>query len=256
MERQVRFSNAFGETIIGTLHVPEISSDRGIVLGHCFTCSRHTGILREIATYLSKNGFMALRFDFSGNGQSEGTFEQSTYSKQVSEMSAGADVLAKEGVQWMGLAGHSLGASVAVLTAAREGRIRAVCAIAGRLASMSPSHFLNRQQKDELTRTGRVHFNSRGRALELTSSFFSDARNYNLPEIIAGLRAPLLVVHGDQDDIVPVTEARRTKEANPDRVELAVFENADHMFSATDLRESTAQYITAWFSAQYEMASI
>jgi len=35
-----------------------MSSDRGIVLGHCFTCSRHTGILREIAKQLSFKGFM------------------------------------------------------------------------------------------------------------------------------------------------------------------------------------------------------
>jgi len=255
MERQVQFSNEAGESIRGTLHSPESPTDRGVVLGHCFTCSRHTGILRAIATHLNRKGFTALRFDFSGNGQSEGAFEQSTYSKQISEMTTGTDILASEGVQWIGTAGHSLGASVAVLTAARSERIRAVCAIAGRLSGMSPKHFLSRRQKDELTRSGRVQFSSRGRALELTSTFFSDAGRYNLPEIVAELRTPLLVVHGDQDDIVPVEEAYRAGKANPERVELAVFENADHMFGATDVQESVAERVAAWFSTQYATTS-
>jgi len=170
-------------------------------------------------------------------------------------MTAGTELLVEAGIQWVGLAGHSLGASVAVLTAAQEDRVRAVCAIAGRLSGMSPKHFLNSHQKDELTRTGRVQFSSRGRSLELTSTFFSDARGYDLHEIVAGQGAPMLVVHGEMDDIVPVSEARRAKETNPDRVELAVFNNADHMFSAADIRESVAQRITEWFSAQYEMTS-
>jgi len=198
---------------------------------------------------------MALRFDFSGNGQSEGVFAQSTYSKQISEMTTGTALLAEEGVQWIGAAGHSLGASVAVLTAARSDRIRAVCAIAGRLSGMSPNHFLSRPQKNELNRTGRVRFNSRGRALELTSTFFSDADQYNLPDIVADLNTPLLVVHGDQDEIVPVAEAYRAEKANPERVELAVFDNADHMFGATDVQESVAERVAAWFSTQYATTS-
>ena len=255
MERQVEFSNAVGESIRGTLHKPELATDRGVVLGHCFTCSRHTGILRSIANHLSREGFMALRFDFSGNGQSEGVFAQSTYSKQVSEMTTGVDFLAAEGVQWVGTAGHSLGASVAVLTAARSERIRAVCAIAGRLSGMSPKHFLSRPQKDELNRSGRVQFSSRGRALELTSTFFSDAGRYNLPEIVAELRTPLLVVHGDRDEIVAVEEAYRAEKANPEGVELAVFNNADHMFGDTDVQELVAKRVAGWFSTQYATTS-
>jgi len=74
--------------------------------------------------------------------------------------------------------------------------------------------------------------------------------------MVAELRVPLLVVHGDQDDTVPDSEAYRVREAGPERVNMAVFDNADHMFSTADLRESAAQRIAAWFSAQYEKTSI
>jgi uncharacterized protein len=86
MEEQIDFKNHQGEKLAATLHLPKKPTGCGVVLGHCFTCSRHTGILRQVAGELSRKGFFALRFDFSGNGQSEGIFEESTYSKQISEM--------------------------------------------------------------------------------------------------------------------------------------------------------------------------
>jgi len=97
VEEQVRYKNIYGETLAGTLHLPDTSSDRGIVLGHCFTCTRHTSILRRIAKDLSEAGFIVLRFDFSGNGQSQGEFSESTYGKQVTEMETAADVIASHG---------------------------------------------------------------------------------------------------------------------------------------------------------------
>jgi hypothetical protein len=73
------FTNSIGEKLSGTLHRPNVSSGFGFVLGHCFTCSRHTRILIDLSNALTNLGFCVLRFDFSGNGQSEGRFEDSTY---------------------------------------------------------------------------------------------------------------------------------------------------------------------------------
>ena len=88
MEQQIKFDNPQGETLVGTLHQPEQKAVGGVVAGHCFTCSRHTGILRRMCKDLGDAGFMVLRFDFSGNGQSEGEFAQSTFTKQITEMKA------------------------------------------------------------------------------------------------------------------------------------------------------------------------
>ena len=88
MEQQIRFDNSMGEALAGTRHQPVGLPVGAVIAGHCFTCSRHTGILRHICSDLCDAGFMALRFDFSGNGQSQGQFEQSTWSKQILEMEA------------------------------------------------------------------------------------------------------------------------------------------------------------------------
>ena len=71
MEHTVHFENPQGEKLAGTLHEPATPADKGVVIGHCFTCSRHTRVLRRVAVNLSEAGFATLRFDFSGNGQSQ-----------------------------------------------------------------------------------------------------------------------------------------------------------------------------------------
>ncbi len=46
------------------------------------------------------------------------------------------------------------------------------------------------------------------------------------------VRAPWLIVHGDQDTSVPVDDAHRLFEAAPDTAELLVVEGGDHTFGA------------------------
>ncbi|MFC1515227.1 alpha/beta hydrolase [Thermodesulfobacteriota bacterium] len=250
MEQQVSFPNQSGEMLTGTLHTPDMATGRGVVFGHCFTCTRHTGVLREICSLLTEQNFMALRFDFSGNGQSEGLFSDSTYSKQIAEMKTAAEFIADKGAGWIGLSGHSLGASIALLAASRVHDIKAVCALSGRLSGLNAYRFLNETQRRELKETGRVFFSSRGRSLELTDGFFDDAGKYSLPEAIAALQKPLLVVHGDRDEIIPVKEAYHAKELKPEETTLAVIPEADHMFSLPEHRRQVAELVVKWFKEQ------
>ena len=110
MESAVFFYNGTGKKIVGTIHMPEKTPECGVVLGHCFTCSRHTSILRDISRALVMKNIAALRFDFSGNGQSEGDFSNTTYTRHIAEMKQAVDFLGKQGISRFGLAGHSMGA--------------------------------------------------------------------------------------------------------------------------------------------------
>jgi putative redox protein len=250
MERPIHFKNKQGEKITGTLHLPDAATDRGVVLSHCFTCSRHTSILRQLGHDLAEAGLMALRFDFSGNGQSEGDFSHSTYTKQISETKIACDVISSHGASLIGLAGHSMGAVIALLTAVKMKTTKAVCTIAGRLSGMNAMRFLNRDQRHELDHTGQVAFTSRGRPLTLTQDFFSDADRFDLLEMLPSLKIPLLIVHGDRDEIIPVNEAHTAHGFNPDKSELAIVAGADHMFSNKSHREEVSRQIVTWFENQ------
>ncbi len=254
MEQPVYFSNHLNEKLSGTLHLPDEASDKGIVIGHCFTCSRHTRVLQQISHDLSKTGFMTLRFDFSGNGQSEGNFAESSYTKNIADMKAAIAFISEQGANWIGLAGHSLGAAIAILTAAQLPAVGAVCSLAGRLSSARVIHFLNKNQTKELQQNGRVSFTSRGRSLQLLKEFFDDADQHNLPKTVAALTADLLIIHGEKDEIVPVKEAYRAHKLNPDSIDLAVIPEADHMFSDEKHRLQVAALVVDWFVKQADEA--
>ncbi len=250
MEQPVHFYNHQGEKLTGTLHLPDRPAHRGVVFGHCFTCSRHTGIIRHICSKLEGEAFMALRFDFSGNGQSQGRFDESTYSKQIEEMKIATGFIAEKGALWIGLAGHSMGAVISILTAARMNTVKAVCALAGRLSGLNATHFLSQSQRKQLYDTGRVSFSGRGRSLQLSTGFFADAGGYNLPKTLATLQAPLLIVHGDHDKIIPVQEAYLAQKLNRENTTLAIFPGADHMFSHKEHRQQVSELVVEWFKKQ------
>lgn len=86
------------------------------------TCDRST----------CRRGTSAARFDFSGNGESGGTFQFANYSQQVEELRAVAEHLKGRGMRVTGVVGHSMGGNIVLLYAAKYQDVSKVVNIAGR----------------------------------------------------------------------------------------------------------------------------
>jgi putative redox protein len=253
-EEQVTFNNEYGEKLSGTLHWPGQETRRGVLLAHCFTCSRHTSILRQLGQDLAQAGIAALRYDFSGNGKSEGLFADTSYTKHVGEVEAAAALLDQKGVDQIALAGHSMGATISLLAAGRIINAHALCTLAGRLSRPDFTHFLSPSQRRELENSDRVEFESRGRRLTLNKDFFLDAARYDLTQTVAQLTVPLLVVHGDRDEIIPVAEARSLEAMAMPQVDVFVVQGADHMFSNPVHRRQVSGMVTQWLDRLWPSA--
>ena len=246
MEETVHFKNDDGEKLAGTLHLPDLPASDGVIFGHCFTCSRHTSILRETARKLADRGIAALRFDFSGNGQSDGDFINTAYTRHISEMKLAGRFLAAKGISRIGLAGHSMGAAISILAADQMDNVVGVCALSGRLGGLDPEGSFTAEQLSELRQSGRLEFLSRGRPLVLSSTFFVDAARYDILKAVRALKPSLLIIHGDQDEIIPVWNGQAAAAINP-RATLEIIAGADHMFSDAGLREAAAELTADWF---------
>jgi len=114
-----------GQQIFGILHRPQIPSNPPVVLIlHGFASSKH-GSNRcyvTLAEKLAQAGIAALRFDFRGSGDSEGSLSEITLEDLVSDaLSVVENLGSLPGIDAtrVALFGASLGGTISILTAAR-----------------------------------------------------------------------------------------------------------------------------------------
>ena len=122
-----------------------------------------------------------------------------------------------------------------------------MCTVGSRISGLKVTGFLSRTQREILEKTGEVTFTSRGRFLKITDEFFTDADRFDLPQILQSFDKPLLMVHGDKDEIIPVREAYKAREMSNGGAQLEVIAGADHMFSRKEDRQAVSQLVVEWF---------
>ena len=138
MERIVNSKNE-GQTLVGIMTFPgEIQKPLPVaVLLHGFTSNKNedsivgtgVGMFYYTAKQLSEAGYITLRFDFRGHGESDGDFKDLTISNLISDTLAAIDFIANQkGVysERIGLLGRSLGGLTAAYVGCRDVRIKSI----------------------------------------------------------------------------------------------------------------------------------
>ena len=247
MDAPISFRNSYGDTLAGILSEPQDPNGNGIALLHCFTCTKHHRILRNLSQSLCDAGFTVVRFDFSGNGESTGKIEESDYTKMIGDVKEAVSLLRDRGMKKVGVAGHSMGAMLSALSAHEDKRIAAVGFIAGssqaaRVREIFPDSILEKAERE-----GVVEAFVYGRSIVLRREFLHDVEKYNIGHAIATLRRPLLVVHGTKDETIPVFHARQIYAWASEPKTLELIDGADHMFKKEEHLALLRQKTTAWF---------
>ena len=114
--------NNSGEKIDYSFHDSE--SEMVVIIGHGVTGNKDRPLVVAFGEGLATSGISVLRFSFSGNGDSEGRFVDSTITKELSDLNAVIDAVEAEGKRVI-YAGHSMGGAVGVSVAAVDKRIQA-----------------------------------------------------------------------------------------------------------------------------------
>ena len=136
----------------------------------------------------------------------------------------------------IGIVGHSLGGGIAILYAADDPAIRAVVgwSSVAKWERFDPAAIAEwRRQGWILVKNLRT-----GQDLRLSVGFLEDVeRNRDRLDILAASRrlpAPLLVLHGDADESVPIAEGEAiVSAATPGRARLVRVAGAGHTFGVT-----------------------
>lgn len=210
------------------------------------------GFFPALTDLLTDRGFTVIRFNFSGNGMRPGdervtdldAFRTATFSRDLEDLrtllaalggSIGQGVV---DIDSLGLLGHSRGGGTAILAAGHPDWAERV----GALVTWSAISTFDRMDDNEKLawrQRGEVPvINARtGQELALDRVVLDDleAHREELDILAAASRrtAPWLLVHGDDDETVPVAEARSLAEFAGGVGCLLEIPGAGHTFGAT-----------------------
>lgn len=191
-------------------------------------------LFAQLAGDLAARGFVVLRYDKRGVGQSGGRVETVTLQDYADDVVAAVRWLEKRpeiDKRRIAIAGHGEGASVALLAAAREKKIAAVV-LAGATGTRGTEAVLEQQQYSlellktpESERASKIELQKKiveaaasGKGLDalpaeirerVDSPWYRSLLLFDPEQILPKVRQPLLILHGELDKQVPPHHAQR-----------------------------------------------
>ncbi len=198
---------------------------RAAALGHVLLCHGNAGNVGDRvlhAAVLTAAGFDVLLFDYRGYGHSSGTpSEQGTYRDARAALSC---LLGQPDVDCARVLylGESLGGAVALELALAH----------------PPAGLVLLSAFTSVREMGRLHYGM------IPTALVPDA--YPSLRLIADLRAPLLVLHGEDDMIVPVEQGRALFDAAPDPKRLRILPGVGHNDIVSSAGGAVGEEIRSW----------
>ena len=191
-------------------------------------------------------GFVTLIFNFRGTGRSQGNLDILGWTR---DLQAALDLLysLKEvDKKHLCLLGFSGGAAVSIYTAAHDPRVSLVATCA------CPADFHSLHQREtpiesiqRFRQIGAIRDNDFPPSIDEWQKGFETVTPIDWVDRISP--RPLLVVHGDTDELVPVEHARRLYQKAKEPKELKVIQGAQHRMR---VNQAAMDFVLDWLKAR------
>jgi len=236
-----QIENNIDEYIAGDIYFP-IQTNRKIpvvFISHGFKGWKDWGFFPYVSERIAKAGAIAVCFNYSLSDIKEGSdlvsdidkFANNTISQELEDLNilinSFNDLTIPEfqGLEkyWNNdiyLLGHSMGGGISLITAKTNLSVKKVAL----WSSVAKFDRYTERQKDIWKKKGLIEFANRktNQMLRMNHSYLEDVNNnqdlFNLPNTIAGLNTPVLLIHGRQDVTVPLKEAEMLIKADRNNI--------------------------------------
>jgi len=248
MQEKIFFKNSSGQKLAGVLHVPNNKKKYpAVVMLHGRGSDKETHDKTGFADSLMKHGFIVLRFDMPGCGESDGRMEEMTISSEVDSAKAAIDFLCKQKFvdsKRIELTGSSQGGFDSLVLAPKDSRIKALVTVSAVIdfdeTFSKRGTDLKQWKKDGFSIIGK-------RLLKLNYSYVEDIKKYDMKKIVPKIKCPTLVLHGDRDETVPVSQAHQLYKLLKCEKSMHIIKGAKHNFEGNEIEERLA-YTIKWFN--------
>lgn len=245
-EIKITVTNEFGEKLVGLEATPLIEEEKypAVVLVHGFGVTKEeSGMFDNLAKKLSESGFLVYRFDFSGCGESEGDYSETSLTKLKSDLSSILEFVQSQpqvDSSRIGILGQSFGTATTITLKPRVKCLIMTGSVSGPKESLIRL-FGDGYNPDGISSRSR----SNGRITRVKPQFWQDFDNHNLLKSIKEIHCPILFIHGSEDDKCPISEMEAYFENANEPKEKVIIEGADH--GMRPYREKMYQIVVNWF---------
>ena len=231
------FRNRHGERIDAAYH-PAAKTNRLVILGHGVTGNKDRPLQVAMAEGLAAKGWPCLRISFSGNGESDGRFEDATITKESEDLYDVIEYIPKD--VRIAYCGHSMGGAVGLTAASLFQRIEVLVTLAGMVFT---EDFLEREFGDVVPDEGCMWDEE---DCPLSRNYVDDMESIgDLLDEAAELHRPYLLVHGTADDVVPPEDSEQAHDHASEPKKLVWIDGAGHLFEESGLEE-VVEAVSAW----------
>ncbi|KAK6236491.1 hypothetical protein SCA6_011828 [Theobroma cacao] len=246
-QQRVIIPNKHGEKLVGLLH--ETGSKEIVILCHGFRSRKDYNTMVNLAAALEKEGISVFRFDFAGNGESEGSFQYGNYSREADDLHAVIQHFSGENRVVSAIVGHSKGGNVVLLYASKYRDIHILVNVSGRydlnrgIAERLGEDFMQIIKKDGYidvkNKTGGVEY-------RVTEESLMERLRTDMHEACLKIdkECRVLTVHGSADEIIPIEDALEFAKIIPNH-KLHIVEGANHGYTShqTELASVVVNFI-------------
>ncbi|MBD0383120.1 alpha/beta hydrolase family protein [Paenibacillus sedimenti] len=263
MEHTITIQSENAE-LAATLHYPTDQSGGAgkadcqrwplIIICHGFIGSR-IGVDRlfvKAAREFSSQGFLVLRFDYGGCGESTGDYGAGGLDVMIEQTRSVIDyalTIDCVDLSRVILVGHSLGGATALLTAAKDNRVKTLVL----WSAVAHPHndivrIVGKSEYERLPLGGSIDHHG----YLLTSRYFDSLSKHQPFEQLRKFNGDVLVIHGTADDIIPVDYAPLYQKMfwmrQQGQCDIELIYQADHTYSTSLSTKELLEKTTNWLA--------
>lgn len=234
-----------GITLPVDLHAPVkcVGRYKTVIICHGFRGSKDGGEGRALAlaNQIADIGMAAIRFSFT---------PIQPLSRQIKELRAIVEYCRENVTTDIILLGRSMGGSAALAFAALDKKIKGLCLWATPWNLRETFRLSLGYGYDDLVRGKQLFLSDEYGEVTLMPELVSDFDHFDLLRDIQAVgNIPVLIIHGSEDSIVPLKQARSMWEHARAPKQLSIIDGGDHQFSAHGF--VAAHYVISWLRQSF-----
>jgi len=243
-EERFEILNEKDESLVGVIETDHLKKRQPVIIFlNGFLDTMEATRKKALATMLRKDGFVTVRFDYTyGFGAGTGDVSMFTVTSQAKDAERVIDYAMRRSYvdpDQVTLLGHCYGGMAAILLAAFDGRIKAVITLS------APYHFqdthLTRMGEHDLARVRlkryfHIYSENLKKEVRVDYSFFEDGLKKDMARATRNLKQPILIVHGDRDESIPLANAQEIHDRVAGKKELVIIKGMAHHPVEKDLK--------------------